>query len=154
MPSDMDLIQRLDRDIQFHEARARKLRNTREILFEYLSEPEVQAPATITEEASEAPPSINGGRYSNPRLTLQGVAESCLLEVRQPMQPRDIADALLKRGLPYAKGRRKLANSLGAMLRRSHKEGGQFIRVDTGEYGLREWTRPGGAQQEEIGGLE
>lgn len=146
MGQDDTLVERLEAELRRLGGKIEDLAKEADVLRE--RQAELRSALKVIREYAPAPetpvaPSATGPthRYSNRDLTLKDAGAEVLADVGRPLQPTELAEILLSRGLPYRKGVKKLAGSLGAMLRRDHNDGGRFVRLDDaeGRYGLRAW---------------
>jgi hypothetical protein len=97
----------------------------------------------ISSSQSAAAPNSNNALSAEVRpdsffgLSIPDGARKFLKMSKAPKSSKEIADALDKGGLTHSSA--DFVNTVGSILNRADKNGGDIVRVARGQYGLAEW---------------
>lgn len=140
----MDAVDRIRDDLEKLEEREAELRARLQEV--EASRDELQTTLAVLQryesEGRKEPESLGA-----PNLSIEEGAKIVLKGHGGPMATNDIVDAMLMGGFQYDRDPDQLASSLRGVLSRGSKEGGPFVRVKRGVYGLTGRDEPDNGEQ-------
>lgn len=145
----MSTVDKIKADLKSLEEREAELRARLEEVAESRRELETTL-SVLQRYESDGRPNDEPEGLSDPSLSIEEGAKLVLKEHGGPMSTGQIVDTLWDSGFQYDKERKQLASSLRGVLSRGSKEGGPFVRVKRGVYGLTGRDEPEDSEQEAL----
>ncbi len=149
------VYERAVRELEAARARVRDLEGFVRIYAE-LVDSAFSLPAPGPEEPHPVPVPIHRPPAHRPEVSLAdpslSISEAAVKVLRyhvQPMKARQIAQTMLAWGFKYDGTVQDLRASVGGVLAREVRVGGDFTKVRTGTFGLKEWLTDTGRIEEE-----